>query len=139
MAFSFLKRARRWRSVAWVPNGENSEGERTYAAPIEIKVRWEDYTGEEVSADGKAFRAKGRVFVDRFLPLGTILKKPLPQTNQKAGTALAALTGATGTSNTEVEVFDQPDTFKVRKKEDVPLLRPSANEHWTVVLSGRND
>lgn len=136
---AFLRRVRKWRAVAWEPTGESDSGERVYGAPFEVKCRWEDYEGEEVDANNKTFRAKGRVFVDRALPIGSIIKRPLPGANQRAGTALAALTGATGSSNTEATVFEQPNTHKVRKTETIPLLKPSADEHWTVVLSGRND
>lgn len=125
--------------MCWVPVSVGEDGERSYAAPIEVKVRWETYDGEEVDAVGKTFRAKGRVFIDREVPVGTILKKPLEQKNQREGTALAALTGATGAGpHTEEDVFKQNETFKVRKRETLPLLRPG-DSHWTVVLSGRND
>jgi hypothetical protein len=53
--------------------------------------------------------------------------------------ALFALTGATGAGpHAESVVFDQVETYKVRKRETLPLLRPG-DSHWTVILSGRND
>lgn len=41
MSWSILNRMRRQYAVYWAPAGVGSDGEATYARPIELRVRWE--------------------------------------------------------------------------------------------------
>jgi len=61
------------RAVLWTPNGVNRFGENTLAAPVEIRCRWEETTGERIDPQSGAIKSTGSIKVDRVIPVDSIL------------------------------------------------------------------
>jgi len=75
---ALLDRMRRQDAVYWAPDTTSPTGQPTYAAPIDIKVRWEDVQEEYIGKDGTTQVSNAIVFVgldvvlDGVLMLGTV-------------------------------------------------------------------
>jgi hypothetical protein len=70
-----IKRMRRQHAVWWSKTGQNHYGQATFAAPVQIKCRWTDQTGEFRNAQGQALDSMAYVYVDRVMKIGDKLKK----------------------------------------------------------------
>ena len=70
-----IKRMRKQSAVWWAETGTDHYGERTFAAPVQIKCRWEDRVGEYMNAKGETSMSKATVYVDREMNLGDYLKR----------------------------------------------------------------
>jgi len=74
-------------AVLWAANGTDNNGRRTVAAPVEIKVRWEDGAIESILPDGDPVLLDANVVVAQEVPMGSIMRKgtlasvPTPPTN----------------------------------------------------------
>lgn len=131
----FLRRIRKQTAAVWLPGVRGDDGERTYTPPTDIKCRWEDYSGEDADAKGRAFQSRARIIVDRLLPVGTIIKMPDPELPSSAS-AVDHLVDPSGTDPFGTET----DVYEVRKVETVPFKNPGFGKyHYTAVVSGRNE
>lgn len=62
------------KAVWWQKNGTDRYGDPTFATPVEINVRWTDLTEMTIRPDGTTFFSQAKVFVDRDVSPGDILK-----------------------------------------------------------------
>lgn len=72
-------------AVLWAANGINAYGDITVANPVEIRCRWEESIGEQLSpTTGATQDSSQSIMVDRLIPVDSILwlgkKKDLPTT-----------------------------------------------------------
>lgn len=61
-------------AVYWDSAGSDDMGRPAYAAPVEIKCRWEDTNDEFVDKEGRTQVSKAMVYVDRDLDLHGVLR-----------------------------------------------------------------
>lgn len=66
---------RRQRAVLWTRSTEPDKfGKFTYAAPIEIRCRWEDIAKEFRDPKGQTVMSHSVVYVDRVIGVGDMLR-----------------------------------------------------------------
>lgn len=61
------------KAVLWTAHGDDRYGTFKIDLPVEINVRWEKGTRENLNPTTSAVAVTGRVFVDRAIPLKSIL------------------------------------------------------------------
>ena len=61
------------KAVLWAANGSDDYGDVTIDAKIEINVRWEEGRKEALDANGKTSAIDSTVYVDRTIPVGSIM------------------------------------------------------------------
>ena len=59
----------------WAPTGYNRRSEQTFAAPVQISVRWDDVEETYTSPMGEQRRSKAKVLVDQDLRVGGYLQQ----------------------------------------------------------------
>lgn len=64
-------------AVYWAPGVPGGGGETTFAAPIEIRCRWDDVNVVFIGGDGRERTSRSVVSVDQDLKLEGILRKGL--------------------------------------------------------------
>lgn len=69
----FLTRNMRQTATYWGPGVADGFGGKTYAAPIQVKVRWEDTNVLFVDQNGNEVVSKAVVYVDTDLSVGGYL------------------------------------------------------------------
>jgi hypothetical protein len=57
----------------WAWTGTDRFGKPTYAAAIDISVRWEDVSEEFINSDGETVISRAKVYVDRDLKIKGVL------------------------------------------------------------------
>lgn len=74
----------------WAPTGTDTYGKTSFAAPVAVKVRWEDEMHVIVAKTGKEYTSKSTVYcaqnfdLDGYLYLGTsVVASPLEQVGAK--------------------------------------------------------
>lgn len=116
-----IKTMRRQRCVYWGPGGEDDQGKRIYAAPIELECRWEDKEEEFLDWQGNLQMSRALVYVDRDLERLGILWLPPDNVKIPPGRALSQLTSRT-------LPFSNTDAFEIRRFEKLPELRVRRND-----------
>ena len=61
------------KALLWAANGVDNYGDVKVDAAIEIDVRWEDRREETVDANGKTIAVDATVYVDRVIPVLSIM------------------------------------------------------------------
>lgn len=61
----------RQKAVLWVPNGVNKYGEKTFADPIEISVRWNTQRRATLDGKGNTVMLDATAVVDRVIAIGS--------------------------------------------------------------------
>jgi hypothetical protein len=111
-----LKTMRKDDAVYWAPVGIDDSSNPTWAAPIDLKVRWEDSDQVIQTAKGEQVTSSAMVFVGQDVKLGGVLWQ---------GT-VAALTDSANPFNNEgageILKFDKVPTFKGDDFERVAYL-----------------
>lgn len=67
---SIIRRMRKQTAVYWQRQTADAYGRFSFAAPVEISCRWDDYNGEVVNAQGQVFESIATVYVDRDMNIG---------------------------------------------------------------------
>jgi len=88
---AFVKKNLKQDAVYWGPGvgGDDGYGNRTFATPIEIKVRWEDKQQLALDKDGEEFMSMAVIYTDRelenqgWLFLGILTALPSADTNPR--------------------------------------------------------
>ena len=76
MSWSILVRMRKQYAVWWAPDGVGADGEVVYAKPVELRVRWDGVKElERIDPSVKDVQSREVVYVDRVIPLGSVLWK----------------------------------------------------------------
>ena len=107
-------------AVYWGPGvgDDDGFGNRTFAAPIAIKVRWEDKQQLALSADGEEFMSIATVYVDRelanqgWLFLGLLVDLPSSNGDPK----------------------DVTDAWEIRNRDDSSRLKQPTDFIYKVLL-----
>jgi hypothetical protein len=103
---SIIRRARKQYAVYWEKIGDDKNGTPIYAAPVEIRCRWDDMQEEYLDSKGRMNVSSAIVMVDRVVTLGGVLWRG----------RLAAIETA------EVPK-DNPGAYEIRKYNETPNLR----------------
>lgn len=83
---NLAKRSRRQRAVLWKFLREDHFGNKVYADPVEIKVRWEDSTIEFLDRTGNTAISNAQVFVGEKIKERSVLwKGPLDEADIEDG------------------------------------------------------
>lgn len=107
--------------VYWPPGPLTVEGQRTFGTPEEVKCRWEDCAEQFIDRMGVPAVSRAVVDVGADLdPLGVLW---LPPDNRRvsAGVALSQLVD-------QVNPFNNPGAYEIRKLERVPTLKQRADD-----------
>lgn len=73
---SIIKRMRRQRAVWWErSDAPDRFGRYSYAAPVQLKCRWEDVAQEFRDNQGQTTVSRSIVYVDRIIKAGDMLKR----------------------------------------------------------------
>jgi len=96
----FLKRLRKQKAVWWQRGSPDTYGEFAFAAPVEIKCRWEDTSQEIVDMKGQTITSRSLVYVDRVLAVGDKLLRGELDSNSSIEDAF------------EIQKFDQLPDFR---------------------------
>jgi len=70
---SFLTRNLKQTATWWARSSVDSYGDPTFAAPVQIPVRWEQRTELFVNARGEEKRSNSIVYLDRDISIGDFL------------------------------------------------------------------
>lgn len=65
-----LDRMRRQQAVYWPPDVPGDDGTRTFAAPVQLRVRWEDKVQEVTDETGTTFVSKSTVYTGEDVATG---------------------------------------------------------------------
>lgn len=68
-----LNRMRKQQAVYWAPAAPGDDGARTFAAPVQLRVRWEDKEQEVTDAAGTKFVSKTTVYTGEDVEPGGVL------------------------------------------------------------------
>jgi len=61
-------------AIYWAPDSVNQFGEKTFSAPIGLKVRWEDSATQIVTPEGEEIVSRSLIMIDRDIEYGGYLK-----------------------------------------------------------------
>lgn len=70
---SFLTKIRKQDAVYWGAPVDDGQGGFTWAAPVEIKCRWENISDLFIDDNGEQAVSKAEVIVDRIMEIGGYL------------------------------------------------------------------
>jgi hypothetical protein len=72
---SIITRMRKQVAVWWGQSAApDAFGQPVWGAPVQIKCRWEDSVSEYIAKDGSTQRSTSRVYVDRVMKEGDLLR-----------------------------------------------------------------
>jgi hypothetical protein len=106
---NLIKRMLRQDAVLWTFTGEDEFGNKTYADPVQIKVRWEDKTEQFLDRKGNTQVSRAQVYVDRKIEERSALWK---------GTLAEVESTADPFANDgayEVRAYSEQPDFKARR------------------------
>lgn len=69
-----LDKMRKQQAVYWAPLGTDSFGRPTYAAPVQLRVRWEESNRQFVSAGGTTEVSRAIVYTGEDVKIKGLLK-----------------------------------------------------------------
>lgn len=103
---SLIKRMRKQQAVWWSRNPTpDQSGNHTFAAPVEIKCRWEDIVKQFRDSQGEMQLSSALVYVDREMELGDrLMKGEMP-------------------TDVEADPMEEPLAFEIKRFEKLPNLR----------------
>jgi len=70
---SLLVRMRKQRAIYWSQLSVDAFGARTYEAPIEVVVRWDDKSSQYVNKDNEQVASRATVYVGQDMKAGDML------------------------------------------------------------------
>ena len=103
---SFITRNLKQVATVWTASGSDLYGNPTYAAPVKIKVRWEERTERTLDSTGNDILSQAFVFMSQKYDTGTYLY-------------LGVSTDATPPNG----------AFPIRNFQSIPNLRGTFSEH----------
>lgn len=106
-----LDTMRRQKAVYWDPAGTDETGRKGYAAPVELRVRWEDVQEMFTDKNGSQSVSKAKVYPGEDLDLQGVLWHG----------ALASLTSTT-------DPFLNPGASEIRGWSKLPTARPKSED-----------
>jgi hypothetical protein len=71
---SVITKMRKQSAIYWARSGTDSYGQPSFAEPVEITCRWDDSVTEFIDPQGERRLSSAVVYVDRDMPLGSMLK-----------------------------------------------------------------
>lgn len=113
---SLINKIRKGYAAYWARTGNAENGQPTYAAPIEIRVRWEDVVEEYLDRDGRKKISRARVFVDRDMPYGSAIRE-----------------GKLATVAHTTEPFKNTDTWEIQQVAKLPNRRYKKFLRWVML------
>jgi len=99
-----IKKVLKQRAVLWRNNGTDHSGARTFDAPEEIRVRWDDQIGEFTGTRGETITTKASVMSEVDIAPGDHLK-------------LGELS-----SDVVADPLEDPDAYPVQAFQKIPTL-----------------
>ncbi len=70
---SLARKVMRQNAVYWSRSGTGDDGQPTYAAPVELFVRWDYKIREVLTPQGERVLSSSKVIVDRDMQYGDVL------------------------------------------------------------------
>lgn len=102
---SLIKKMRKQKAVLWTKGPPDEFGSISFAAPVQIKCRWEDKRGQVLNKQDEKAPSMATVYVDRPVQIGDKLKK-----------------GALDT-NTPLDPREDRDAFEIQGWAETPNLK----------------
>ena len=105
-----IKKVLKMRAAYWEPGSPDDAGNKTFAAPVEIKCRWEERVQEFSGTNNEAMLSNAVVYVDRDVKTLGVLK--LLEVGQ-------TLNGLTSTTNP----FANDKAWEIKRFDKLPTIK----------------
>jgi hypothetical protein len=102
---SLIKKMRKQNAIWWSAGPKDEFGSISFAAPVQIKCRWEEKNGQIMGAQGQIITGLDTVYVDRDMKIGDKLKE------------------GTLATDTPVDPKDDREAFEIQGWEKTPNLK----------------
>jgi hypothetical protein len=107
---------RRQVAVYWAPGPDDDFGNETYAAPVELLVRWTDRNEEIVNGRGETKFTKSEVYVGQDVELDGVLWLSSKTKGYTAGEAIDEL-------DDEDEPFKNENASAIQRFDKTPTMK----------------